>query len=236
MDTSYLNWFALGLCLIASFLLSGMEAGVFALNRLRIRRLARTGQPSAQMLNRFLERPEKFLWTILVGNTLANFLILGWILAKLHEWFLGQPVLTVALFAVIVFFRSGEIPVDNSRRQHTGELSHPRLDSGQAARVVPRPAGFDRGVVRRDRVFLLHVFRSAAEDAVPRAPEHAVPVVGARVPPREFSVESACADRRGGVADDPALDGRAGVQRAIVRQPRGNARGDARVGPGVDGR
>ena len=104
MDTNYLNWFALGLCLIASFLLSGMEAGVFALNRLRIRRLARTGQPSAQMLNRFLERPEKFLWTILVGNTLANFLILGWILAKLHEWFLGQPVLTVALFAVIVFF------------------------------------------------------------------------------------------------------------------------------------
>src|ERR1019366_3885329 len=42
--------------------------------------------------------------TILVGNTLANFLILGWILAKLHEWFLGQPVLIVTLFVVIVFF------------------------------------------------------------------------------------------------------------------------------------
>src|SRR5665213_2399223 len=103
MDTSYLNFILIALCLGASFLLSGMEAGVFALNRLRIRRLARGGQKSAQMLNRFLEQPEKFLWTILVGNTLANFLILGWILAKLHEWFFGRLVLNVTLFTVVVF-------------------------------------------------------------------------------------------------------------------------------------
>ncbi len=103
MNNNVLNYVLLALCFGASFLLSGMEAGVFALNRLRIRRLARNGQPSAQILNRFLEKPERFLWTILVGNTLANFIILGWILAKLHEWFLGRPVLTVALFAVIVF-------------------------------------------------------------------------------------------------------------------------------------
>ncbi len=82
MHTNYLNLFFLTLCLAASFLLSGMEAGVFALNRLRIRRLARAGKPSAQMLNRFLEQPEKFLWTILVGNTLANFIILGWMFDK----------------------------------------------------------------------------------------------------------------------------------------------------------
>ncbi len=103
MDNSVLNYILLALCFGASFLLSGMEAGVFALNRLRIRRLARNNQPSAKILNRFLEKPERFLWTILVGNTLANFIILGWILAELHEWFLGQPVLVVTLFAVIVF-------------------------------------------------------------------------------------------------------------------------------------
>ena len=103
MDASLLNLVLLALCLGASFLLSGMEAGVFALNRLRVRRLARTGKPSAQILNRFLEKPEKFLWTILVGNTLANFIILGWTLAKLHEWFFGRPALEAGLFAVIVF-------------------------------------------------------------------------------------------------------------------------------------
>ena len=77
-----------------------MEAGVFALNRLRIRRLARNGKPSAQILNGFLEKPERFLWTILVGNTLANFIILGWILAKLHDWFLGQERRRARLGAV----------------------------------------------------------------------------------------------------------------------------------------
>jgi putative hemolysin len=106
MDNSILNYLLLALCFGASFLLSGMEAGVFALNRLRIRRLARSAQPSAQILNRFLEKPERFLWTILVGNTLANFIILGWLLTKLHEWLIGQPnsrVLIVTLFTIIVF-------------------------------------------------------------------------------------------------------------------------------------
>src|SRR5712671_6610054 len=103
MDLDILNWLVLVLCLLLSFLLSGMEAGVFALNRLRVRRLARAGKPSAKLLHGFLENPEKFLWTILVGNTLANFLILGWTLAKLHEWFLGSHLLLIAVFAVAVF-------------------------------------------------------------------------------------------------------------------------------------
>src|SRR5471032_3557509 len=103
MDANTLNWVGLGLCLLLSFLLSGMEAGVFALNRLRVRRLARAGRPSARLLNGFLEKPERFLWTILVGNTLANFLILGFTLVKIHEWFLGQTALIVAIFAAAVF-------------------------------------------------------------------------------------------------------------------------------------
>jgi putative hemolysin len=90
-------------CLLLSFLLSGMEAGVFALNRLRIRRLARAGRRSAKFLNYFLENPEKFLWTILVGNTLANFFILGVALEKIHEEFRDNRVWVVILFAVAVF-------------------------------------------------------------------------------------------------------------------------------------
>jgi CBS domain containing-hemolysin-like protein len=103
MADSYLNWLVLVLCLLLSFLLSGMEAGVFALNRLRVRRLARAGRKSARLLNGFLENPEKFLWTILVGNTLANFLILGLAIAKIHEWFWGDRILIIAIFAVTVF-------------------------------------------------------------------------------------------------------------------------------------
>lgn len=90
-------------CLFLSFLLSGMEAGIFALNRLRVRRLARAGRPSAIFLNHSLEHPEKFLWTILVGNTLANFLILGFALAKIHLWFYGNRVVIAVVFAATVF-------------------------------------------------------------------------------------------------------------------------------------
>jgi putative hemolysin len=103
MQANTLSWVVLGLCLLFAFLLSGMEAGVFALNRLRVRRLARAGKPSAKLLQGFLENPEKFLWTILVGNTLANFFILGWTLVKLHEWLPGQRNWVAGIFAVAVF-------------------------------------------------------------------------------------------------------------------------------------
>jgi CBS domain containing-hemolysin-like protein len=95
--------FMLALCLILSFVLSGMEAGVLALNRLRVRRLARTGNLQAQLLHGFLEKPERFLWTILIGNTLVNFLVLGWALARLHGWLAGRTFWIIALFAVLVF-------------------------------------------------------------------------------------------------------------------------------------
>jgi putative hemolysin len=103
MTSNAITLIILVLCLFVSFLLSGMEAGVFALNRLRVRRLARAGRQSAKFLNSFLENTEKFLWTILVGNTLANFLILGFALTKIHQWSAGDPVLTAAVFAVTVF-------------------------------------------------------------------------------------------------------------------------------------
>ena len=103
MTAYFTTFFGVMLCLLLSFLLSGMEAGVFALNRLRVRRLARMGNAQAQILHGFLEKPEKFLWTILVGNTLVNFLILGWMIAKLHEWFAGRTTVIIALFTVIVF-------------------------------------------------------------------------------------------------------------------------------------
>ena len=98
-----ISWVVLAVCLVFSFLLSGMEAGVFALSRLHVRRLARAGKPSAKLLHGFLERPENFLWTILVGNTLANFVILGFTLVEIHEWIFGNRVLIIIVFTVVVF-------------------------------------------------------------------------------------------------------------------------------------
>ncbi len=96
-----LFWVGLVVALLVSFLLSGMEAGVFALSRLRIRQQLRAGQSSAGVLHRFLECPENFLWTILVGNTLANVYVL-WVLAFFLRQWLGGWRLGFGLFFGLV--------------------------------------------------------------------------------------------------------------------------------------
>jgi len=104
MKAYELIWFLFAACLLLSFVLSGMEAGVFALSRLRIRQQMRAGKRSAQALHNYLEHPENFLWTILVGNTVANFIILGWLIAILHEAYRGHVWRFVLVFSVAVFF------------------------------------------------------------------------------------------------------------------------------------
>src|SRR6516162_9457249 len=103
MTATLFIWLLFSMCLVVSFVLSGMEAGVFALSRLRIRRQLRAGNRAAQVLYRYLENPENFLWTILVGNTVANFIILGIIVVFLVEALPGKRAWFVVVFFVIVF-------------------------------------------------------------------------------------------------------------------------------------
>ena len=103
MGPELLIWLFLAACFLVSFVLSGMEAGVFALSRLRIRQRMRQGRQSARVLYGFLEHPENFLWTILVGNTIANFIILGWLIQVLHGALGAQRVWFVAVFALAVY-------------------------------------------------------------------------------------------------------------------------------------
>jgi len=97
MNSAFLFFIALGLVL--SFFFSGMEAGVFALSRVRIRRLVRAGDTNALRLSRYLDHPEEFLWTILAGNTLSNFAVASFVVVLLGGWARSHP----ALFAVAFF-------------------------------------------------------------------------------------------------------------------------------------
>src|SRR5881398_469181 len=63
----------------------------------------RAGRGSARLLHDYLENPENFLWTILVGNTVANFIILGWLVKILHQALGHHHVWFAIVFAVIVF-------------------------------------------------------------------------------------------------------------------------------------
>ena len=93
----------IGVCVVLSFLLSGMEAGVLALSRLRIRQLMRSGDQRATVLFRYLERPENFLWTILVGNTLANLIAVTLLVISLQRWLGRWPAWLLASFLVVMF-------------------------------------------------------------------------------------------------------------------------------------
>src|ERR1051325_7635698 len=104
MTTALPIWVLFGFCLAVSFVLSGMEAGVFALSRIRIRQQMRAGRASARVLHGYLENSENFLWTIFVGNTVANFLILGWIVVLLYGALSMHQIWFVIVFSAIVFF------------------------------------------------------------------------------------------------------------------------------------
>ena len=100
-------WSLFGLGLVLTFIFSGMEAGVFALSRLRIRQQMRTGRRSAKVLHDYLEHPESFLWTILVGNTLVSLLILGWLVVVLHSVVGHSRLLFAGIFCLVVFLFYG---------------------------------------------------------------------------------------------------------------------------------
>jgi putative hemolysin len=103
MESTLVIVLVIGICAVLSFLFSGVEAGVLALSRLRIRQMMRAGNPSAVVLHGYLESPENFLWTILVGNTLANFAVVGLVAMLLHDWLAKWPVALAASFVAAMF-------------------------------------------------------------------------------------------------------------------------------------
>jgi CBS domain containing-hemolysin-like protein len=102
-DSDILVLLAALLCVGLSFLFSGMETGVLALNRFRIRQRMRSGDRRAAVLHDFLQNPEDFLWTILVGNTVVNFVIFCLGVIQLRHWLRHRRWEEAAVFIVGVF-------------------------------------------------------------------------------------------------------------------------------------
>jgi CBS domain containing-hemolysin-like protein len=71
----------------------------------------RSGSSTARRLNRYLEDPEGFLWTILAGNTLSNFAIASLVVLGSRNWMREHPALFALGFAlgVVAFYGSCEL-------------------------------------------------------------------------------------------------------------------------------
>lgn len=95
-----------GLLLLSAFF-SGSETALMSINRYRLRHAARQGHRGAVLVNRLLERPDRLIGLILLGNNLVNVLasMLATIIAlRIHP---GEEALAIAagvLTLVILIF------------------------------------------------------------------------------------------------------------------------------------
>ncbi|WP_282177264.1 HlyC/CorC family transporter [Vibrio nereis] len=99
--------FALLACLIViSGYFSGSETGMMALNRYRLKHLANTGHKGAKRVEKLLNRPDRLIGLILIGNNLVNILAsaIATILGMRLYGDLGVAIATGALTLVVLVF------------------------------------------------------------------------------------------------------------------------------------
>lgn len=80
-----MTWLAIALCLIISFIFSGVEAGILSVNRVRLRHRRKLGDPAAIKLQRLLARPERLLVTVLMVTNFMNICALLFVTQELVQ-------------------------------------------------------------------------------------------------------------------------------------------------------
>lgn len=129
-------------CLALWALFAGMEAGVFSLSRWRIRQQMRKGRRRAALLNSYMDHPERFFWTILVGNTLASFACVALVALGIRHAF---PPTTAAFWgafaaAIYLLYLFGELLPKTLFRQFPNRLSMFAAVPFRSAHLLLSPA------------------------------------------------------------------------------------------------
>jgi putative hemolysin len=145
-----MTWLLLLFCLAASFFVSGTEAGVLSLHRLRLRRLARRKDRAAVQLQKLLEQPARLLVTALVLTGLLNIVALALLVNAFVAW-LGWPGYFVTLvIALPLFLLVAELlPQAIFRRFAYRKLAQLALPLEFAAKVLTPLIDVGSVVVRR---------------------------------------------------------------------------------------
>jgi Mg2+/Co2+ transporter CorB len=99
---------ALAVLLLLSAFFSIAETAMMAINRLRLRHLVRLGNPAARRTQALLDRTDRLLSVILIGNNLANTAATALVAALsiydlgAHQWALAAATVLIA-FLILVF-------------------------------------------------------------------------------------------------------------------------------------
>lgn len=105
-ESSDFLWAVLIFLLIFSGFFSGSETAMMAINRYRLRHMAKNGHQGAQKASRLLEEPEKLISLILIGNNFVNILAsaIATLLAVRLMGEQGIVVSTILLTVVVLIF------------------------------------------------------------------------------------------------------------------------------------
>jgi putative hemolysin len=151
---------ALLVAVAISFLFSGFETGIYALNRVRLRIRLGAGSAAARRVRDLLADPALLIAVILVGNNVTNFLA-SFFTQELLSGAVppGEMALWSTLVLTPVLFVFGEVtPKDCFRKRADAwvytlaPLFRPMVRAGAVLRRgLERLFGIDRRDVRRDR-------------------------------------------------------------------------------------
>ncbi len=122
-------------CILMSAYYSGLEMGIYCLNRVRLKNRLDRGWRTAKILNRHLSKPETIICTILVGNNVVNFVtsaVFTNIIEKRTSFLHAELVATLILSPILLVF--SEVTPKNLFRQKSDSLLYtlaPTLDISQ---------------------------------------------------------------------------------------------------------
>ena len=103
--TDLLILFFVGLLVSAFF--SGSEAAVLACSRVRVRMLAEQGKSSARLLDRLLDKPNRLIATILIGNNIANVATASLGAVILNAWLVDYHLSNETIVVINTAFVTG---------------------------------------------------------------------------------------------------------------------------------
>jgi Mg2+/Co2+ transporter CorB len=159
-------WAAFGLlaCVLLSAFFSGTETALMSINRYRLRHRASQGSRSAQLVERLLERPDRLIGVVLIGNTLVNNLAASIVTTVTYRvW--GEPWVAAGIGALtLVILVFSEVGPKTYGALHPDRLAYPSAYVYTPLLKVAHPAVWlvNRFVNGWLRLFGVHVEKSAS--------------------------------------------------------------------------
>ncbi len=119
----------MSICLIAaafagSMLFSGMETGGYLLNRIRLRARARQGDLAARRLQYSLRDAHRFIFAVLIGNNIANYIISREVTRLYSGATLWNAETAATLTLTLPLFLFAELIPKNIFRHHADTLMY----------------------------------------------------------------------------------------------------------------